>query len=335
VTGVMGVKIVARGLEKALAGSPIFVPTKKQNLNVLKAMVMEELDVLMKRVTKSNLGVVVHASTIGAAEALLEFLSDGGVPVRKINIGKVTRSTVTEVSFQHGARAYRCILAFDVKVTRDAAQTAEASGVPIFSANIIYHLFDAFTAHSNKSRGSEELICPFMLQVLPDVPMSNCKPCSFGVVVHGELEVGADLGVILRGRPFGYVQIMRRLSDNMPIVRAKHGEEILITVVGRESRDPVPRIFSSFDPYMDLLVPPIFGDRRGDRDNMEENRLLYHPYSVDIPYEWRLRAEDENEVPLIKLIANFHARVREANEEWNQAEDRRRIELRGRGIDAW
>ena len=39
------------------------------------------------------------------------------------------------------------ILAFDVRVERDAQEMADSLGVKIFSADIIYHLFDAFLKH--------------------------------------------------------------------------------------------------------------------------------------------------------------------------------------------
>lgn len=39
------------------------------------------------------------------------------------------------------------ILAFDVKIERDSQELADSLGVRIFSAEIIYHLFDAFTKY--------------------------------------------------------------------------------------------------------------------------------------------------------------------------------------------
>lgn len=42
---------------------------------------------------------------------------------------------------------YATILAFDVKVERDAQELADSLGVKIFQADIIYHLFDKFTAY--------------------------------------------------------------------------------------------------------------------------------------------------------------------------------------------
>ena len=43
------------------------------------------------------------------------------------------------------------MLCFDVKVDRDAQEMADDLGVRIFTADIIYHLFDQFTAYMNVS----------------------------------------------------------------------------------------------------------------------------------------------------------------------------------------
>ena len=41
-----------------------------------------------------------------------------------------------------GAKKFAVILAFDVPVNREARELAESMGVRIFTADIIYHLFD-------------------------------------------------------------------------------------------------------------------------------------------------------------------------------------------------
>jgi translation initiation factor IF-2 len=45
------------------------------------------------------------------------------------------------------APEFAVLLCFDVKVDSDAEEVATEMGVKIFSANIIYHLFDSFTAY--------------------------------------------------------------------------------------------------------------------------------------------------------------------------------------------
>ena len=50
---------------------------------------------------------------------------------------------------------YGTILAFDVKVTKDARDEAVKTGVKIFTADIIYHLFDQFTAYVEEIQREE------------------------------------------------------------------------------------------------------------------------------------------------------------------------------------
>jgi translation initiation factor IF-2 len=52
-----------------------------------------------------------------------------------------------EVTIAWVAGRYATMLCFDVKVERDAQELAEDLGVRIYTADIIYHLFDAFTAY--------------------------------------------------------------------------------------------------------------------------------------------------------------------------------------------
>lgn len=46
---------------------------------------------------------------------------------------------------------WACILAFDVKVEREAQELADSLGVRIFTAEIIYHLFDNFMKYREVS----------------------------------------------------------------------------------------------------------------------------------------------------------------------------------------
>jgi translation initiation factor 5B len=99
--------------------------------------------------------VFFQASTLGSLEALLEFLKspDVNIPVSGINIGPVHKKDVMRASvmLERKRKEFACILAFDVKVTPEARDMAEELGVKVFTADIIYHLFDqvrAFTPHS-------------------------------------------------------------------------------------------------------------------------------------------------------------------------------------------
>ena len=99
-------------------------------------------------------GVCVQASTLGSLEALLEFLKSPAVkiPVSGINIGPVHKKDIMRASvmLEKGRKKFACLLAFDVPVTREAREMAESLGVRVFTADIIYHLFDQFTAYLKK-----------------------------------------------------------------------------------------------------------------------------------------------------------------------------------------
>lgn len=93
----------------------------------------------------------MQASTLGSLEALLEFLKSPAVkiPVSGINIGPVHKRDVMRASvmLEKGRKKFACLLAFDVPVTREARELSESLGVRVFTADIIYHLFDQFTAY--------------------------------------------------------------------------------------------------------------------------------------------------------------------------------------------
>lgn len=83
---------------------------------------------------------------------------------------------------------YAVILAFDVKIERDAQEMADSVGVTIFQADIIYHLFDKFMAHRDalKQRKREEFkhiaVFPCKLKVMFDPILFMCT-LSSGITI--------------------------------------------------------------------------------------------------------------------------------------------------------
>ena len=75
------------------------------------------------------------------------------IPVSSVNIGPVHKKDVLKAmknlvaTSEQTNKEYACLLAFDVKVMPDAAQFAEENEIKIFTAKIIYHLFDDFTEY--------------------------------------------------------------------------------------------------------------------------------------------------------------------------------------------
>lgn len=71
-------------------------------------------------------GVYVQASTLGALEALLEFFKTNNVPYSGIRVGPVVKRDVMRAAamLEHDPM-YAVILAFDVKVEKDAQELAD------------------------------------------------------------------------------------------------------------------------------------------------------------------------------------------------------------------
>jgi len=150
----MGIKISAPGLENAIAGSELLRANTDKEIELAKAEIEDNLyDILDKYVDKSQEGVCVQASTLGSLEALLEFLKTSKIPVVNISIGPVHKKDVMKAMKALAAdeskqkKEFATLLAFDVSITPEAAKFAEEEGIKIFSANIIYHLFDEFTKY--------------------------------------------------------------------------------------------------------------------------------------------------------------------------------------------
>lgn len=80
---------------------------------------------------------------------------------------------------------YATILAFDVKVERDAQELADSLNVKIFQADIIYHLFDKFTAYREelKQKKREEFksiaVFPCKMKVRTPLTFSNIYDVPF------------------------------------------------------------------------------------------------------------------------------------------------------------
>jgi len=152
VDGAMGIKICANNLEGVVAGSACMVPYADvpYDLEVLKEDIMGDLRHLAKAASEINGGIGVYAiaSTLGSLEALLEFLKTSKIPVAAVNIGPIHKKDVMKASIMHEHKPeYATILAFDVPLTKEGGDMAKDLNVKIFTAEIIYHLFDKFTAY--------------------------------------------------------------------------------------------------------------------------------------------------------------------------------------------
>lgn len=191
----LGVKIAAEGLEHAIAGSRLLVAGPEDDVEDLEEEVMSDMENLLSRISKTGRGVSVQASTLGSLEALLEFLRVSKIPVAHISIGPVYKRDVMQAGIMlEKSKEYAVMLCFDVKVDKDAQLYANEVGVKIFTADIIYHLFDDFTKHmaqlAEQKKEDSKLLAVFPCVLKPVAVFNKTDPIVIGVdVTEGNLRL--------------------------------------------------------------------------------------------------------------------------------------------------
>uniref|UniRef100_A0A0E0L6J1 Eukaryotic translation initiation factor 5B n=1 Tax=Oryza punctata TaxID=4537 RepID=A0A0E0L6J1_ORYPU len=271
-----GVKISAQGLEHAIAGTALYVLKPDDDLDRLKDAVMEEMTRVRNRIDKSGEGVYVQASTLGSLEALTEFLKSPAVniPFCDFSIGPVHKKDVMKASVMlERKKEYATILAFDVKVMPDARDLAEESGVRIFVADIIYHLFDQFTAYiknlreEKKKESAEEAVFPCVLKIMPNCVFNKKDPIVLGVdVLEGIAKVGTPLCIPTKE----YIDIGKIASieiNHKQVDMATKGQKVAIKIIG-SNPDEQQKSFGRHFDMEDELVSRI---TRRSIDLLKEN----------------------------------------------------------------
>ncbi|KAG5347846.1 IF2P factor, partial [Acromyrmex charruanus] len=262
VKAAQGIKIAAKDLEKAIAGLNLQVAQKPDEVDVMKEEIAKELSSALGNIRLAERGVYVQASTLGALEALLDFLKSSKIPYSGIRIGPVVKKDVMKASImlEHDSQ-YATILAFDVKIERDAQELADSLGVKIFQADIIYHLFDKFTNYREelKQRKRDEnkhiAVFPCKLKILPQYVFNSRDPIVIGVMVEaGIVKEGTPLCV--PSKDFVDLGMVTSIEYNHKSVEsARKGQEVCIKI------EPVPgeapKMFGRHFEAKDFLVSKI------------------------------------------------------------------------------
>jgi translation initiation factor 5B len=198
----LGVKIAANDLDNAIAGSRLLVVGPEDDEEDLEEEVMSDIENLLGKVSKTGRGVSVQASTLGSLEALLEFLKVSKIPVANISIGPVYKRDVMSAGIMlEKAKEYAVMLCFDVKVDKEAQAYADENGIKIFTADIIYHLFDDFTKHMKQlveqKKEDSKLLAVFPCVLTPIAVFNKKDPIVIGVdVAEGSLRLLTPIAAV-------------------------------------------------------------------------------------------------------------------------------------------
>jgi translation initiation factor 5B len=236
-----GVKIVASGLDGALAGAPLYAVAPGETTEKYAKLIEDEIKKI--RITKQIEGIVLKADTLGSLEAIAEILKTNTVQVRIADVGDVSKRDVLEAaSVKTHDPLQGVVLAFGVKTLQDAEEEATNRGVQIFKEQIIYHLIDNYLKWvKSKSEAKieaelEKMVKPGKILVIPGYVFHRAKPAIFGVeVLEGTLKPKTSLVRKEDGEDVGELQQLQDKGKAVP--EATKGMQVAVSmdkpIIGR------------------------------------------------------------------------------------------------------
>ena len=236
-----GVKVVASGLECALAGAPLYAVPLGEAPEKYSALVTEEIDKI--RIATEGEGVVLKSDTLGSLEAIAEILKKNNVQIRIADVGDVSKRDVVEASVVKSRDPlFGVILAFGVKVLPDAEEEASANNIQVFQEQIIYNLIDNYLEWLKSKREAkieqdfEKLVKPGKVRVMQGYVFRRAKPAIFGVeILGGQLNSKCSLIRAEDGDNVGEVQQIQDRGKSLS--EAKQGMQVAVSmdkpVIGR------------------------------------------------------------------------------------------------------
>ncbi len=231
VVAAAGIKIVAPKIENVISGSPLRVA--RGDFEGVKEEILSEIESI--KIDTDEMGVIVKADTLGSLEALVSMLRDMDVPIRAADIGDVSRRDVVDASIvKKDNPEYGVIIAFNLKVLPSASEELKATGVKLFSADVIYQLTEDYaewTAAAEERKRKEwidAIIRPAKIRIIPKLVFRFSKPAIAGIEVLGGTVKKDYILISKTGDRVGKVESMQDKGDNKP--STSKGQQVAMAI---------------------------------------------------------------------------------------------------------
>jgi len=262
-----GIIISASEIENVYAGAPFYAVPPNVDVKPYVDSVVKEISAI--RIDTDKIGVIVKADTLGSLEAMVDQCRRKGIPVRKADVGVVSKKDVLDASVVQMKDYIRgVVLAFNVGIHEEAEELAKSKDIKIFTGNILYRIIEEYQAWISKwieekrKREFESLILPGKIQVLGGYVFRYSKPAIVGVrVLGGRIKPKYPL-ITLEGKKVGKIhQIQDR---GVAIGEAKKDMEVAISireaVVGRHFDEGDILIVDIPEDHVKKLLKEFKGD---------------------------------------------------------------------------
>lgn len=217
-----GIRILFQGGGGIIPGSPF--KQASGDLVDLKKIIEEALKGSFHLASE---GVVTKADTVGGLEALVYELSRLGVPIKKAEVGGVSKRDFTDAE-TNSKPENRVIIAFNVPVT------AQESSARVIESKIIYSIKDDLLKVREEimaevmSEKRKAITFPCKLLIMPGNVFRISKPAIFGVRVLGGVLRSKSRLMRVDGKNLGSIKSIR--SGDQSLQEAKQGEEVAISL---------------------------------------------------------------------------------------------------------
>ena len=228
VSAAAGIKISGNGLEDAIAGSPIIDTSSEDYESEIKSNIGEVFSTDSK-------GAILKADSVGSIDAISKLFKGAGLFISKKDIGNVTKRDVIDAfTMSASDPAGTAIVAFNVKLDKEAQEAADMCRVSIISGDIIYKLLDEYKAFVDQKQKistqalEDRITYPGSLNVLIGSCFRASHPAIFGVeVTQGRIKPGYRL-MNSKGEVVGRIKGIQ--NEKTPIESAKRGDRVAIAV---------------------------------------------------------------------------------------------------------
>lgn len=237
-TAATGIKISAPDLKDVVSGMPVIVCNDKSKVDEIKEKIANEVNEIMIETEKE--GIIIKADTLGGLEALNNLLAEKGIPIKKADIGNISKKDISEAQSNYEKNpANSVILGFNVEIGADVKVPDE---VKIVSNQIIYKLLEDFVEwRENKEKEIEsgilnELTRPVKVHIMPNMIFRQSNPAICGSdILAGVLKLNSPL-MNEHGKQITRVKSMKLNNENTN--RVESGNQVAVAykdvTIGRQ-----------------------------------------------------------------------------------------------------
>jgi len=236
VTAATGVKIVAPGLEKAIAGMPIR-SCNKQDIEQCKSEVVQEVGLSVGDDLEVDNGVMIKSDTIGGLEALRTLLEEKEIPIVSADLGDISKKDISKLESLHEKdESTGILLCFNISMPSEIQDLVLAKKLKVINHPVIYKIIEEYEEYVESLKKKVEmqelakLVRPCKFAILKGYTFRQNNPAIVGVEIEiGKIKTGDPI-MNLSGDTITSVKSMKEGSDNITV--AQQGTQLAMAMDG-------------------------------------------------------------------------------------------------------